>query len=316
MNCLHCYDLFNREYCINNIQYTKEQYEKLITQELEYIDNGTIKYPNLDWIINSENCSGAYISNSKNILFSKNIQNSEDCKRCLRGAWMNDCYDCFITGVIPNSLYIECMTVWPWTQNGFSTNSWPNVKYIYYCDSCSNSSHLFWCIGLRNKSYCIFNKQYTKEEYEKTVANIITHMIETGERGEFFHPSLSPFGYNETVAQEYYPLENKWEVWEVGKLWHNSLNTPNFLTFSEYGYHRSHYQAPSPVADKVIDGKDLPDTIDEVSDDILKSAIKCEVTGKLFRIIPQELAFYRKHHIPLPRRHPDQRHKERMELRK
>ena len=30
-------------------------------------------------------------------------------------------------------------------------------------------------------------------------------MQETGERGEFFHPSLSPFGYNETVAQEYYP---------------------------------------------------------------------------------------------------------------
>ena len=31
-------------------------------------------------------------------------------------------------------------------------------------------------------------------------------MQDTGERGEFFHPSLSPFGYNETVAQEYYPL--------------------------------------------------------------------------------------------------------------
>jgi hypothetical protein len=31
-------------------------------------------------------------------------------------------------------------------------------------------------------------------------------MIETGEWGEFFHPSLSPFGYNETVAQEYYPV--------------------------------------------------------------------------------------------------------------
>jgi hypothetical protein len=33
-------------------------------------------------------------------------------------------------------------------------------------------------------------------------------MMSTGERGEFFHPSLSPFGYNETVAQEYYELQN------------------------------------------------------------------------------------------------------------
>jgi hypothetical protein len=32
-------------------------------------------------------------------------------------------------------------------------------------------------------------------------------MISTRERGEFFHPSLSAFGYNETVAMEYYPSE-------------------------------------------------------------------------------------------------------------
>ncbi|MDR0650611.1 MAG: hypothetical protein LBG59_04330 [Candidatus Peribacteria bacterium] len=35
------------------------------------------------------------------------------------------------------------------------------------------------------------------------------------------------------------------------------------------------------------------------------------MTGKLFKIQPKELAFYRKHHLPLPRRHPDQRHLER-----
>jgi hypothetical protein len=39
------------------------------------------------------------------------------------------------------------------------------------------------------------------------VAKIIAHMQETGERGEFFHLSLSPFGYNETVAMEYFPTE-------------------------------------------------------------------------------------------------------------
>jgi hypothetical protein len=41
-----------------------------------------------------------------------------------------------------------------------------------------------------------------------------------------------------------------------------------------------------------------------------------EISGKLFRIIPQELAFYRKYNIPLPRKHPDVRYTERMELRK
>jgi hypothetical protein len=187
-----------------------------------------------------------------------------------------------------------------------------NAKYTWYSMFCSqNVLHLFWCVWLRNKSYCIFNKQYTKEEYETTVANIIAHMQETAERGEFFHPSLSPFGYNETVAQEYYSAH------QVGTQFFSSdIKTDQNLSLQDFWYHRSDYQAPSPVSDKVIQWKDLPTTITEVQDDILQYAIACEVTGKLFRLQPQELAFYRKHNIPLPRKHPDQRHLERLKLRK
>ena len=106
-------------------------------------------------------------------------------------------------------LMYECHNIWRNCSNClFISNSWDNLSNNILTMLCVGwSNNLFWCIGLRNKQYCIFNKQYTKDEYEKTVANIITHMQETGERGEFFHPSLSPFGYNETVAQEYFPLE-------------------------------------------------------------------------------------------------------------
>ncbi|MDP2669631.1 MAG: hypothetical protein Q8O99_01100 [bacterium] len=38
---------------------------------------------------------------------------------------------------------------------------------------------MFGCSNLRNKQYCIFNKQYTQEEYEQLVPKIITHMQET-----------------------------------------------------------------------------------------------------------------------------------------
>jgi hypothetical protein len=62
---------------------------------------------------------------------------------------------------------------------------------------------------LRNKQYYIFNKQYAKEEYEKEVAKIIAHMQETGERGRFFDQGISSFGYNETVAMEYMPLQRE-----------------------------------------------------------------------------------------------------------
>jgi hypothetical protein len=67
--------------------------------------------------------------------------------------------------------------------------------------------------------------------------------------------------------------------------------------------------------DKVIPASKLPINLTDVPDDILNWAIECEITGRPFRIIKQELEFYRKYGLPIPRRHPDQRHLDRMKLR-
>ena len=69
------------------------------------------------------------------------------------------------------------------------------------------------------------------------------------------------------------------------------------------------------VVYKIIPANKLPDSISDIPDDILNWAIECEVTKKPFRIIKQELEFYRKHNLPIPRKHPDQRHLDRMSLR-
>lgn len=50
-------------------------------------------------------------------------------------------------------------------------------------------------------------------------------------------------------------------------------------------------------------------------DALLSGILECEVTQKPFKIIKQELAFYIENTIPLPTKHPDQRHKERNNLR-
>jgi hypothetical protein len=77
----------------------------------------------------------------------------------------------------------------------------------------------------------------------------------------------------------------------------------------------SDYEPPFPKVDKIIPASKLPDNISDIPDDILNWAIECEVTKKPFRIIKQELEFYRKYNLPIPRRHPDQRHLDRMKLR-
>jgi hypothetical protein len=120
-------------------------------------------------------------------------------------------------------------------------------------------------------------------------------MRQDGEWGEFFSPSLSPFGYNETVANEYYPL-TKEQALEKGFAW-------------------SDYVPPPPQVEKIVKASQLPDRIQDVPDAILDWAIECEASGRPFRIIKQELRFLREHGLPLPRRHPDQRHLDRMALR-
>jgi len=50
-------------------------------------------------------------------------------------------------------------------------------------------------------------------------------------------------------------------------------------------------------------------------DAINAGILQCEVTGKPFKVIKQELAFYIENNLPLPTKHPDIRHAERMKIR-
>ena len=181
-----------------------------------------------------------------------------------------------------------------------SINCWINVYKLNFCNQCwecsdmiysSNcnwSKNCFWSVSLINKEYCILNKQYTKEEYEILVPKIINHMKTTVEWWEFFPATISPFWYNETVANEYYPLDNvqaieKWFNW-------------------------SSYEPPFPKVDKIIRADDLPKDIKDIPDDILNRAIECSESKRPFRIIAKELDFYRKQDISIPNLHPDIRH--------
>src|SRR3990167_7790282 len=83
---------------------------------------------------------------------------------------------------------------------------------------CHYSRHLFGCASMRHNEYCILNKQYEKEEYEKLVGKLIAHMGETGEWGDYFPPALAPIAYNESNAADYFPLTKEQSL-ERGHSW-------------------------------------------------------------------------------------------------
>ncbi len=338
-HCFACHNLRNQEYCIFNKQYTKEEYFKIIpTITPEQIQKAKANIQEEETVIRCEDCVGKHLIDSKNCYQCYNGFDGQDCKYILNFWDLKDAYDCSAFGH-QCSLSIENIAGEQHYHTGSNFACMDAIQNIWYCMHCFRVKNCFWCIGLKGQEYCIFNKQYTKEEYNELVPKIIEKMMsvppldpllaggdqasrdswsnqewpkgkvppcegghpsemrEGGkQRWEFFDPQLSPFWYNETVAMEYYPLTKE----EALKL----------------GYKRSDYEAPFPKVEKFVQWsklrtascKTIHEQKPELLEKLLNYAVVCEVSGRPFRIIKQEIDFYIKHNLPLPRKHPDIRH--------
>ena len=241
--------------------------------------------------INNENSSGDYIYNTKNCNDCYSVVNSEDCKFVYDCGYAKDCYDVNFFGQVRGiqNCY-ECHEIGHGVQNIYmSDDIIDGCNNIYYSKDCTTSNNLFGCIGLGHSQYCILNKQYSKEEYKSILPKIIQHMKNTGEWGNFFPIELSPFCYNETTAQNYYPL-SKSEVLEKGWKWKD-----DFI--------QAKYQGPK---------YDIPDSIHDTHDEVLNKILECEKCKKNFRIVKPELSFYKKMNIAIPQNCPNCRYNKRV----
>ena len=240
-----------------------------------------------------ENVSGDFLIRCKNVHDSYDVEDGQDARFCYGCAGIRDCYDI-------NEAAVDCELQYDAQSCDLSRRiCFSHTSYYcsdgLYLDSCHSCRSCFGSVGLRNAQYCIFNHQYTKEEFETLVPKIIEQMRQDGEWGEFFPAEQSPFAYNETTAMEYFPLTEE-EVLRRGLKWKNRTDEP-------------------PKVDRIIPAHQLPNAIDDIPDDILNWAIECEATGRPFRIIKQELDLYRAMRLPIPHLHPDERHRRRMALR-
>ncbi len=321
-NCFGCSNLRNKSYYIFNKPYSKNEYlkkmEEFNVSSTKEIEKLKAKFANIKRdalrkhanIVNSQNATGDNLMNVSNCKDSFDLSDDiRNCRFCINGgAKMYDAYDGYGIGANAELLYESIDTGAEGSRFYFDIFVWTgsNVQYSYSCHGCQN---LFACIGLRNKEYCILNKQYSKEEYKRLVPKIIDHMNKqpyidkkgrTYKYGEFFPPELSPFAYNETIAQEYFPL-TKEEVIDKGCKWRDPETKDYTIT-----------KKP----------EDLPDRIKDTDDKILKETIGCSHKGECneqctiaFKIIEPELQFYRKMNLPLPKLCSNCRHYQRLKKR-
>jgi len=299
-----CSGIRNKQHCFKNEQLTEEAYADILRQyrhtspedlqaEFAAFDVTVPKRAQIQ--LNCEGSTGTYLSNCRNALNCSDCFNVEDSSYIFECEGVKDSMDlashdkdielCYEMSSGGEKSYL--------TRFCYCTIASPRSAYM---SSCFYQSDSFGCDGLHSRGqYCILNKQYSKEAYEKLVPKIIAHMRGTKEWGEFFPIEKSPYAYNESVAQDYFPLTKK-EVGKRGWQWKDRTDE-------------------MPKLSKVIPAVKLPDSIEEVPDDIVNWAIECEATKRPFKIIKQELDFYRKMKLPIPHFHPDERHRRRMALR-
>jgi len=257
----------------------------------------------------SQNAIGDYIHNSKNIKTSFTVVDSENVAYSYRVINKSkDIYD--NTGLALGELIYESMAATGNTYKNFfcyiTINGCSECEYSLILKNCSNC---FGCIGLNDAKYCILNKQYSEKSYFETVKKIKEHMMEMPyvdskdrryKYGEFFPVELSFFTYNETEAQEYFPL-TKEEAEKMGYKWKDK--------------EARNYQID-------IKTEDIPNTIQEVKEDIIGKVIECEHKGtcneqctEAFKIIPSELQFYQRMNLSIPHLCPNCRHYQRLKQR-
>ena len=288
LNCIGCVGQVNKSYCIFNEQVSREEYSNFLAKyslnnktSIDYIlqerDGLRAKLPQRSFFgSHNNNVSGNHIYNAHNVHYSFDVKNGENSKFCFTVRKATDSYDASFTTDLS-----ECYEVL--TMGG--SNNIIGSQYIlnshnaYYSDNCHSCDNIFGCYGLRKKSYCILNKQYSKEEYEKLLPKLIEHMKKDNEWGLFFPKELSPFGYNEAIVNEYMPL-NREEALAQGFKWRDDI--------------------PSTKGQGTIEASKLPNNPEEYADKLTEEILTCENCEKNYKLINREINFYKKNKLSLP----------------
>lgn len=314
-NCLMCSNLRNKEYYVENKKVTKEEFDKFksmlssnekLQSAMQRFNKLKLEYPQKYMHgVHNEDVVGDYLTNCKNAYYCFDCPDLWDCKYIYQAFGdLKDCMDIQECG--EGERMFECAFSGYQTQNTMCiVHSIGGQSDMYYCMHSPHSKNLFGCIGCRYKEYCVFNKQYSPEEYEKLVGKIIEHMQQDGAAmkrageassaswGEFFPINLAVFPYNETLAQDYFPLTRE-EVIKNGWRWQDTEEKTQ------------KYMGPEVK---------VPDDINDVQDDICDKILRCESCDQFYKVIPQELSLHKKMQLPLPRQCFNCRHKERLALR-
>jgi hypothetical protein len=317
-NCIGGVNLRSASYVFFGEQLTPEEYKKTIS-EIDFGNRKTIdvlqeKFTELKAqaiykCVKTTNCVNS---------LGDHLVNTKDCHCVFDGFDLENVR--YSSWVFSSKEVMDCygMGGSSFIYEGIGPEEVANVKFVSvtdtsnnvdYTDLCMGSSNLFGCISLRSKKYSILNKEYSKEEYESLRERIIKDMLQNPyidskgriyKYGEFFPYDLAPFSYNETIAQEMYPLTKE-----------GALSKG----FSWFDDPERNYAITKKTTDSLDSIKDISETITDEVFECGHKGMCAHQCATAFKITKQEFQFYTAHSIPLPLLCHNCRHYARLEKR-
>jgi hypothetical protein len=302
-NCIFCTNGRNISNAILNIKYSKEKFEKKKTEILatyESIEEAKKEFDKLKagTIVKfatqtkCNNITGDYLHNCHEGVMLFDTYDAKNCSYMKDTENPTDSWDC-------NNYYYKCEFGYN-IMGALQVSKAKNSSFIFYsndveyCENCHHLTSCFGCIAIRKGEYMILNKQYSKEEYFELKEKIDEQMKKEGIFGQFFSPEVAPFAYNESLIQDFFPLEKN-EAIKRGYKWQER-------TTGTYGK-------------ETIKKGEIPNSIENVDEKILDETLVCEECNKNFKIVEAELSFYKRMHLPIPHKDFECRHKDRMSKR-
>ena len=206
------------------------------------------------------NCAYMFHETSENMFAVGLFYGSNHCYGCTTGAKTSQAKFCY--------LVVGCQ----------------NMEYSMHCYNCEDC---FGCVGLNRKRFCIFNRQYTEEEYYRQVDDIKCRMLEAGEYGKFFPVSFSPTRFLDSGAALFF-LSGEKEARELGAL----------------SYAPESFGASGEVSESALRScEDIPSDLADLAETWAGVPIYDEGVARRFTFLKPEIAFYHRLLIAPPGRH-------------
>jgi hypothetical protein len=179
-HCFGCVGVRNKEFCIFNEQFSKEDYEKYVG-ELDFVEKRKFIEDKVEELKlqkprmfvhqnDTQNCTGDYVYHSKNCYQCFDTRHTEDSGYIYQAnldKGTNDCWDC---GPIPTNLE-RCYDV-SYAHNMFNSDHcyWcGNLKDSQWCINCLENENLFGCNYMQNKfgDYYVLNEKVSEEDFHR-----------------------------------------------------------------------------------------------------------------------------------------------------